>query len=156
MPTSNERQAQSKNEQNKLVFIEHGKPMTTSRDIAKIFEKEHRNVTRGIDTLLEEGLKVKDMLKIEHIFTEIDPSIFLLKNFVRVNSKDSYGRDLTEYHMTKDGFTLVVMGYTGAKAIAFKMAYIEKFNEMETRLRQREEKQLLTMKDFVRIGGSGF
>jgi len=151
--------AQSGNEQSRLVFIEQGKPMTTSRLIAKIFEKEHRDVTRGIDSLFEkvmESKDVKDVRNFTHIFSENDPHIFLLSNFFRVTSKDSYGREQPEYHMTKDGFALVVMGYTGAKAIAFKIGYIERFNEMETRLRQREEKQLLTMKDFVRIGGSGF
>ncbi len=41
-----------------------------------------------------------------------------------------------EYVMTRDGFTLLVMGYTGEKAMQFKEAYIHAFNEMEKELKR--------------------
>lgn len=44
---------------------------------------------------------------------------------------DAKGETRGSYDMTKDGFTLLVMGYTGAKALQFKFACIAKFNEME-------------------------
>ena len=39
------------------------------------------------------------------------------------------------YDMTRDGFTLLAMGFTGAKALQFKLAYIAAFNEMEAKLK---------------------
>jgi anti-repressor protein len=47
---------------------------------------------------------------------------------------DSYGRYQTEYAVTRDGFSILVMGYTGEKAMRFKKAYISAFNEMERRI----------------------
>ena len=39
----------------------------------------------------------------------------------------------------KDGFTLLVMGYTGPEAMRFKLAYIEAFNALETELQRQRE-----------------
>lgn len=44
----------------------------------------------------------------------------------------------TCFDMTRDGFTLLAMGFTGKKALAFKLKYIEQFNRMEEELKQRE------------------
>lgn len=41
------------------------------------------------------------------------------------------------YYITRDGFTMVAMGYTGAKAMKFKEAYINEFNKMEAMLQKR-------------------
>ena len=135
MPTRKDGLAQSENEQ--LVFIRGNRPFTTSRKVAEIFNKNHKDVLRGIQNL---GCSEE----------------FGRRNFAPTSYTDSWNREQSEYLLTKDGFVILVMGYTGEKAMSFKEFYIERFNEMETRLRQREEKQLLTMKDFVRIGGSGF
>lgn len=43
-------------------------------------------------------------------------------------------KKLPMYYMTKDGFTLLVMGYTGEKAMKFKEGYIKQFNAMEKAL----------------------
>ncbi|MCX8507090.1 MAG: Rha family transcriptional regulator, partial [Alphaproteobacteria bacterium] len=53
---------------------------------------------------------------------------------------DARGRQLPEYIMTRDGFALLAMGFTGAKAMMWKIAYIEAFNDMEARLHEREER----------------
>ena len=53
-------------------------------------------------------------------------SIFELSSY-----KDSTGRKLPCYLLTRDGFTILAMGYTGPKAMKFKELYIKKFNEME-------------------------
>jgi Rha family phage regulatory protein len=100
-----------------LGLTEHdGKAVVSSRDIAKVFEKQHGHVLRDIKNI-----------------TESDEE-WGLSNFGAMSYKDSYGREQTEYLITRDGFTLLVMGYNGEKAMGFKKAYIAAFNEMERRL----------------------
>ncbi len=103
---------------NELVNLEQGKPQTTSLKIAEVFEKEHRNITRDIENL--EIPEDKHRLNFEQIFY-----------------KDKYGREQKAYSISKDGFVLLAMGYTGAKAMQFKLNYIDAFNAMESELRKR-------------------
>jgi Rha family phage regulatory protein len=98
----------------------HYEAMVDSRFVAEIFEKEHRNVLQAIKNLLEErsGYSVE---------------------FRRLNFKQSeYMNDQHHkqpcYVMTRDGFTALVMGFTGARANQFKEAYIRRFNEMEAQI----------------------
>lgn len=87
----------------------------TSMDIAETFGKRHSDVLRDI-----EGLHCsKD-------FTE--------RNFALSSYKDVSGKTNKEYLITRDGFTILVMGYTGEKAMKFKEAYIKQFNAMEKAL----------------------
>jgi anti-repressor protein len=65
----------------------------------------------------------KDLLKIQEIFFE---SVL----------PDSYGRPRKVYLMNRDGFALLAMGFTGSKALEWKLKYIQAFNEMEQRLKQ--------------------
>jgi Rha family phage regulatory protein len=73
---------------------------------------------------------------------------FATSNFEPAYYKDSTGRKLPCYMMTRDGFTILVMGYTGKKAMKFKELYIRRFNEMEqfikTLVTARREFPLLT------------
>lgn len=101
-----------------LVFkSDKGNPVTTSLLVAEKFEKDHRNVMRDIDNL------IKDMLNSEQMFYE---SSYL----------DSYDRSQRMYVMNRDGFTLLAMGFTGKKAMSFKLEYIQQFNKMEQSLKQ--------------------
>ena len=88
-----------------------------SRFIAQFFEKNHKEVLRDIRKIvsIESGLSEE--------FTEL--------NFALSEYKDSTGRKLPCYLLTRDGFTILAMGYTGQKAMKFKELYIKKFNEME-------------------------
>lgn len=99
------------------VYEFEGMPVVSSHKISKIFEKEHSKVLRSISkiTEAESGLSEK----------------FVEKNFFSNTYKDSTGRRLPEYHLTRDGFVMLVMGFTGRKAMKFKEMYINKFNEME-------------------------
>ncbi|WP_412612633.1 Rha family transcriptional regulator [Candidatus Pseudoruminococcus sp.] len=90
---------------------------TTSRDVAEVFGKEHKNVLRDIETL-----------QCSEDFRKL--------NFEPTSYTDSWNRKQKEYIMTRDGFTLLVMGYTGEKAMQFKEAYIKAFNEMEKELKR--------------------
>ena len=105
---------------NNIVLLERedGTPVVSSRQLAQSFDKEHRNVLRDIDTLK------KDVLNFEQMFFETVEA-------------DAYGRNQRTYLMTRDGFTLLAMGFTGKKALEWKIKYIEAFNEMEEKLRSK-------------------
>lgn len=103
---------------NELVFrSDKGNPVTTSLLVAEKFEKEHFNVIRDIENLK------KDVLNFEGMFFESTYS-------------DSYGRPQRMYIMNRDGFTLLAMGFTGKKAMNFKLEYIQQFNQMERQLKE--------------------
>lgn len=102
--------------------------------VAEFFEKEHKNVLRDIAKITA-------------------PASGLSTNFGRLNFEptsyvDGWNRKQKAYAMTRDGFTMLVMGYTGAKAMRFKELYIRRFNEMErfikTLVSARQEFPLLT------------
>lgn len=99
------------NELLEIVSERNGVPITTSRKIAQAFEKEHKNVLRDIENIL-----------IDDEFSRLN---FELSNY------KSRGKRYPEYILTKNGFTLLVMGYTGEKAMRFKKAYICQFDAME-------------------------
>ncbi len=94
------------------------RPCVTSLDVAETFGKEHRNVMRDINKL------------------NCSPEFNAL-NFERIKYVDSRGRNQDAYVMTRDGFTLLVMGYNGKLAMKFKEAYIKQFNAMENVLRKK-------------------
>lgn len=105
-----------------------------SRFVAREFGKRHDNVLR-------------DIAKIT------DPKSGLSKEFAALNFEgtyyiDSQGKRKPCVCMTRDGFTMLVMGYTGTRAMKFKEAYIKRFNEMESFIRTlvttRKEFPLLT------------
>ena len=86
--------------------------------IAEKFEKEHKNVLRDIQNLTA---------SLDQDFTKL--------NFELSAYKDSTGRTLPMYNLTRDGFSLLVMGFTGEKALQWKVAFINAFNAMEAQLR---------------------
>jgi len=103
-----------------------GRAVVSSRSIARWFEKEHKNVLRDIRFVID-GDPEWGRLNFEHT-PYTDPQ-----------NNQTY----SEYFLTRDGFALVVMSYTGEKAMAFKKAYIAAFNEMERRLAPRNYKEAL-------------
>ena len=102
-----------------------GKAVVSSRDIARVFEKEHRRVLQDVRTIAEN-----------------DP-VWGLHNFVQSAYTNEQNKSQPEYLITRDGFILLVMGYTGEKAMRFKKAYIAAFNEMESRFAPRNYKEAL-------------
>jgi Rha family phage regulatory protein len=95
---------------------------TTSRNVAERFSKRHDNVIRDIEALK------KDILNFEEMFIE-------------TTLPDTYGRQQRAYIMNRDGFSLLVMGFTGAEALKFKLEYIQAFNAMETELKRLYEER---------------
>ena len=100
-----------------LVSLVNGIPTTTSQKVAETFGKNHKDVLRGI-TILQSKC----------------PKEFTERNFAPSEYTDNTGRKLPMYLLTRDGLTLLVMGYTGKEAMKFKLAYIEAFNCMERQL----------------------
>lgn len=100
---------------NELVIMKDKQAVTSSLQVAETFGKNHRDVLRAIDDL-------KDVRKIAQMFSE-------------TNLPDSYGRNRRGYYMNRDGFTLLAMGFTGSKALQFKLQYIDAFNEMEQQVK---------------------
>lgn len=101
---------------NDLVIMHNKQAVTTSLVLAEAFEKKHQHVLRDIDAL-------KDVSNFGQMFFES-------------NEPDSYGRNRRIYFMNRDGFTLIAMGYTGSKAMEFKLKYIDAFNRMEEQIKQ--------------------
>lgn len=118
-----------------------GIPVTTSRAVAEQFGKRHDNVIHAIEELLEElnALKIKavdgDSDQTEPALISPGNADFAAQNFLLTEYKDGKGELRPEYLLTRDGFTLLAMGFTGAKALTFKVAYINAFNHMEQLLR---------------------
>ncbi len=96
---------------------------TSSRTVAEVFEKEHRSVLASIDSLLEK----KPELRVHNF----------MQSSVKAKMPTGGEREYRAFEMDRDGFTLLAMGFTGEKALDWKLAYIDAFNTMEASLSQR-------------------
>jgi Rha family phage regulatory protein len=96
-----------------------GEAMADSRDVAAYFGKNHFDLLKAVRNL------------------DCSPQ-FRERNFASFKIKDLTGESTSHVSMTKDGFNFLVMGFTGAKAAAYKEAYIAQFNMMEAELRSRQ------------------
>ena len=109
-----------------LVKVENNQIVTDSRSVAEHFGKRHNDVTEVIRKLLATE---KSVTKMFH------------------ESKFEYrGQEFPMYLMNRDGFSLLVMGFTGAKALEWKLKYIKAFNAME---KQLVNKNTLVLPDFT-------
>lgn len=103
-----------------LVELTQFGARTNSRIVAEAFDKGHKGVLRAIDMILDEKPELRG------------------RNFALTEETAVIGaapRTLRFYEMDRDGFTLVAMGFTGAKALDWKLAFIDAFNRMEAELR---------------------
>lgn len=100
-----------------LVFNHENKPVTTSLIVAQAFEKEHRDVLRAIRDLP-------------------CPDSFRLRNFTQSSYQNDQKKEQPMYLVTRKGFALLGMGFTGEKATRFKEQFIAAFNQMEIALRE--------------------
>ena len=101
------------------LFEKKNQVVVSSRDVARVFEKRHDNVLKDI-----RELKIS--------------SEFRLLNFEESNYLNEQSKQQPQYILTRDGFAIIAMGYTGKKAMQFKEAYINTFNRMESLLRERQ------------------
>lgn len=100
-----------------ILSTQNGEPVASSRRIADNFEKRHDHVMRDIDTIK------KDVPNFGEMFFETE-------------TPDTYGRPQRTYLMNRDGFSLLVMSFTGKAALEWKLKYITAFNEMEKKLKE--------------------
>lgn len=101
------------------VFIQNQQVKTDSLKVAEIFNKQHKDVLRKLESL-----------ECSSDFNE--------RNFTLVEYKDAKGENRPMYEMTKDGFIFLVMGFTGAAAAKIKESYINTFNQMAAMLYNAE------------------
>lgn len=106
-----------------VVTVVDGNVTTLSTDVATFFEKEHSKVIRAIENILSTVSEDRVRNFAQTVVTRANPS-----GGAPIKSK--------AYRLTRDGFTFLAMGFTGARAQEFKWAYIDAFNKMEAALRQ--------------------
>lgn len=117
---------------NNLVFVnDNNEVVTDSLTVAGVFGKKHKNVIRDIHNLHNQ-LEEKGKL-----------------NFEPISYNDSMNREQLKYNLTKDGFALLVMGFTGKQALQFKVKYIEEFNKMEQHIKDQQQAQPKTALDQI-------
>lgn len=104
-----------------VLAVVDGTPTTLSTDVARHFGKRHDNVLRDIENLRAQ-LPADCLLN----FEETEETRASPLNGAPISAR--------AYRLTRDGFTLLAMGFTGKKALAFKLAYIDAFNRMEAEL----------------------
>jgi len=119
---------------NDLMIIERNEhAVVSSRVIAEKFDKNHAHLLRDIKNIIGGISKNGDTPRSYFSRTEY--------------TNDQNGRIYPEYLCTRDGFTLLAMGFTGQKALEWKLKYIEAFNKMESFIRERQSSEwLLTRK----------
>lgn len=101
------------------VFVREGNFFTSSLDIAKHFDKAHKDVLRSIDKVIEDcGQEFGE------------------RNFAPSTYLTEQNKELRAFDLTRDGFALVAMGFTGSVATKWKVSYIEAFNAMEAEVRR--------------------
>ena len=100
--------------------VVNGHPTTLSTQVAEYFGKNHQHVTRDIRNLIE---KCPDLG---------------VSNFGQTTYKDSQGKKQPCYRMDRKGFVLLAMGFTGEKALQFKIAYIDAFDRMEAIIQKKD------------------
>ncbi|MBO7326259.1 MAG: Rha family transcriptional regulator [Clostridia bacterium] len=105
-----------------LVYLKKDQALTDSLIVAEMFGKRHDNVMRSIEKLIGGLPKNKDT----HLFE---------KTWYK---HPQNGERYPKYLMNRDGFSLLVMGFTGKKALEWKLKYIEAFNKMEKLLSEKQ------------------
>ena len=97
------------------ITTSNGELVVSSRQVAENFGKEHSKVIRSIEGIANFGDTQGMFHKVSYV-------------------NEQNGQEYKEYLMNRDGFSLLVMGFTGKEAMAWKLKYIEAFNAMEKKL----------------------
>ena len=104
-----------------LVFRgQNDQVITTSLLVAETFEKEHRNVLKSIRKLMSAT------------------NVAVAQMFDETTYVNEQGKEQPMFFMNRDGFTLLAMGFSGERALKFKVDYINAFNAMEAELKSQK------------------
>lgn len=106
---------------NELIELKSDEAVTTSLKVAEDFRKRHADVIKSIDKLLVSNERKNSLVNM----------------FKKSSYKDAKGEMRPMYYMNRDGFSLLVMGFTGKEALEWKLKYIDAFNEMEKLLLEK-------------------
>lgn len=109
--------------------------LTTSKIVADNFGKSHKHVLEAIENILNNGDKLNDSNKDENWALS---SMFIKSSYKVKNSLRSY----PVYYMNRDGFSLLAMGFSGKKALQFKLKFINAFDKMEQQLKKMSNPQI--------------
>ena len=112
--------------ENLITKTEDGKLVVSSRRVADDFGKNHAKILRSIEGYISENPILASQ------------SYFIKSNYKTNGNNKTY----KEYLLTRDGFSLLVMGFTGSDALEWKLKYIEAFNTMEKQLKELQAPQL--------------
>lgn len=105
---------------------------TSSRFVAQVFDRRHDDVLKAIRNL------------------ECSAA-FRLRNFAESSYMNAQYKEQPMVEMTFDGFMFLVMGFTGAKAAAFKEAYIAEFNRMRAELAEADQRRMAMLEKYARL-----
>jgi Rha family phage regulatory protein len=114
--------------ENKIILKEmNGEVLTDSRYVAEKFNKEHRNVIRDIRKIIDELGSAQNCA---HLFKE------------RYYVNDQNNQEYPMFELTRDGFSLLAMGFTGKEALRWKLDFIEAFNKMEDHIKRQSTRMI--------------
>jgi len=137
------------------LFNRNGQILASSLEVAEKFGKKHAEVIYSIEGRIDRNGKVKNNGLLMSGISQLS------QMFIKSEYKDSMNREKYEYLMDRDGFSLLVMGFTGKNALEWKLKYIEAFNKMEEKLKSgdylsKEEKLKLQLfsKDPVEVASA--
>lgn len=101
-----------------LVYLKNDEAVCDSLQVAEKFHKNHQHVLESIDKLTVENSTVAEM-------------------FHKGTYKADNGHIYRKMYMNRDGFSLLAMGFTGKKALEWKLQYIKAFNQMEFFIKEK-------------------
>lgn len=114
------------------LVTKNDKVLVSSRTIADKFDKDHSDVLKRIH-----GYD-RNEKHINGILDDFDQSVNTLQYFIPTYYKDDSGKFNKEYMLTRDGYSLLAMGFNGKSSLAWKLKYIEAFNKMESHIREKQ------------------
>lgn len=109
-----------------IITIKNNAAITNSTHVAAYFGKSHKHVLDAVD----------ELIKVE---PSCEPNFRPTSNDIAMPNGGT--RKDRAFNMTRDGFTLLAMGFTGKKALGFKLQYIQQFNIMEEMLKAPVKEQ---------------
>jgi len=120
---------------NELVTYSNDQAVTNSLLVAAKFQKEHKDVLDLIRNLKAENSAVKNL-------------------FVESSYVSCRNREYPMYLMNRDGFSLLVMGFTGKDALNFKLEFIEAFNKMEKQIKEQNSSAKILTGQYIQVTGA--
>lgn len=126
---------------------------TTTLKIAEVFEKRHDRVLRAVNRILGDVRDIEDFTHPKNEVSKerkISPIKFMLDSYI-----DDSGKQCKQYVLNKEAFYLLAMGFTGKKALQFKLQFINAFNAMEKALTEKNTDKPVLVSEHTRALPSG-